>query len=110
MILKWIYNSYEIKVLYTKYRTEYLSQNNNTMNLKTFDNYLSLRKIDIEDCPPKIKNHRSELVFWATFWHISFIYTLLGNPLKHLINFVLDVLKTPLDAQYPKTCSKILMN
>jgi hypothetical protein len=52
----------------------------------------------VADLPPLIRNHKQELVFWAAYWPASLFFTLLGNPLRHVINFCINMLTKPLNA------------
>lgn len=113
MVLKWIYNTFEIKSKYTEYREEWLRYNklvialpsasstdlNEQKILASFKSDLySATKIRIDDLPPKIRNHRGDLIFWACYWHLSLIFTLLNNPLRHLVTFIINLSTKPLNA------------
>jgi hypothetical protein len=106
MSLKWVYNAYELKVKYVDYKEVWLERNGikslpdvGTREFYSFsENLKSYTEISIEDLPPKIRKHKARLVFWACYWPFSFISTMLGNPLKHLVNFILSILSKPLNA------------
>ena len=105
MSLKWIYTAYELKVKYVDYKEVWLDR----VSLKTlpevgssqFNDFkaglYSATGINIGDLPPKIRRHKARLVFWACYWPFSFISTMLGNPLKHLVNFIISLLSKPLN-------------
>jgi hypothetical protein len=105
MSLKWIYTAYELKVKYVDYKEAWLER----IGLKSLpethtDEFANFKRallgatgINIADLPPKIRRHKARLVFWACYWPFSFVSTMLGNPLKHLVNFILSLLSKPLN-------------
>jgi len=115
MILKWIYEIFETKCIYLDYREKWLKKNNLTeisweklpkgQSFNGYDsvgacfaNALSYESgFRLDDLPPKISKHKGDLVFWASYWPLSLIFTLLGNPLRHLVNFVINLLTTPMN-------------
>jgi hypothetical protein len=112
MLIKWVWNSFEIKMKYADFREAWLQDNkltqlpassttdiNEQKLLKAFAKDLFHTKdIIFDDLPPKIRNHRGDLIFWASYWHLSLLFTLLNNPLRHLINFILNFSSKPLNA------------
>jgi len=106
MCLKWIYSAYELKVKYVEYKEVWLERNGikslpdiSTKEFYNFsENLKSYTGIDIKDLPPKIRKNRAKLVFWACYWPFSFISTMIWNPLKHLVNFIISLLSKPLNA------------
>jgi hypothetical protein len=113
MVVKWTYNSFEMVSKYSEYREAWINAYNKTYppgpsNPKITDipeknksEFLFNASIHLNlktnDLPPKISNHKSDLIFWACYWPFSFIFTLLNNPLKHLVNLVIRLMTNPLN-------------
>lgn len=41
--------------------------------------------------PPQVSGHKSDLVFWATWWPWSAFWTLLNDPIRHIWNFIYNL-------------------
>ena len=41
-----------------------------------------------EDYPPRFMKHKADWTMWATYWPLSFFWTMLNQPIKKLWNFV----------------------
>lgn len=41
--------------------------------------------------PPQVSRHKSDLVFWATWWPWSAFWTLLNDPIRHIWNFLYNL-------------------
>lgn len=107
MFIKWIYFCFEKKQKYIHYRDKWISVNHSIPvdnqpqtkpNRYDYENYMSGNYINIQDLPPKIKKHKSDLAFWISYWHVSIIGTLLGNPLRYLINAIINLFSNKLNS------------
>jgi hypothetical protein len=107
MISKWFYTVYEIKTTYNEFRSAWLDQRG-LKNLPTRtaepDTIASFERalvcncsVRIDDLPPKVGKHIDDLVFWLSYWPLSLIFTLLGNPIRQLVNLILSVIGNPLN-------------
>lgn len=110
MCLRWVYHVYEVRVKYKMVRdacweANIKAQTNFSIDSPHFKSLLEQRLKSesysddrLLDLPPKIANHKSDLVFWLSYWPLSLLFTLLGNPLKHLIRGIINFLAAPLNA------------
>lgn len=107
MIIRWIYYSFEVKIKYSKLRSQWLEKNKQTaIPLETsnstlydqFIKYLSFEgSISIKDLPPKMHNNKSKLFFWLVYFPFSITGLILNDPLRKLFNLVIYLSAKPMN-------------
>lgn len=113
LVLKWTYNTFEIKKKYSDFREKWLVSYNmvhppTPITAKITEIPLNSQKAFIIDAcnnigfafgdlPPKIRNHKADLIFWGTYWPLSATFTILDNPLQWLIDAFIRMMTNPLN-------------